>query len=64
MPGTYNLRIWLDINHKEAELINYAARIVVLESDYYGTGKAPWNGVFVLEHHWYVEKTADASALR
>ncbi len=55
-PGTYNMRIWLDINHKEADLINQAARVMVLESDYYGTGKAPWNGAFVLKHKWYVEQ--------
>jgi lipopolysaccharide transport system ATP-binding protein len=57
-PGTYNLRIWLDINHKEADLINYAAKVTVLESDYYGTGKAPWNGAVVLKHNWYVEQPA------
>lgn len=56
MPGTYSIKIWLDINHAEADLINYAARVTVLESDYYGTGKAPWNGTFVLKHHWYVEQ--------
>ena len=58
MPGTYNLRIWLDINQAEADLINYAAKVTVLESDYYGTGKAPWNGAFVLKHNWYVEQPA------
>ena len=58
MPGTYNLRIWLDINHAEADLINYAAKVTVLESDYYGTGKAPWNGAVVLKHNWYVEEPA------
>jgi lipopolysaccharide transport system ATP-binding protein len=54
-PGIYNLRIWLDINHVEADFINPVARLTVLESDYYGTGKAPWNGIFVLKHRWYVE---------
>jgi lipopolysaccharide transport system ATP-binding protein len=56
MPGLYNMRIWLDINHKEADLINQAARVTVLESDYYGTGKAPWAGSFVLKHNWYLEQ--------
>ncbi len=60
MPGLYNIRIWMDINHSEADLINYAARLTVIESDYYGTGKAPWNGAVVLKHKWYVE-TADRS---
>ena len=58
MPGVYRLRIWLDINHQDADRINQAAQVAVLESDYYGTGKAPWNGVFVLKHHWYVERPA------
>jgi hypothetical protein len=59
-PGTYHIRIWLDINHSEADLINQAARVTVLESDYYGTGKAPWNGAVVLKHRWYVQSSNDA----
>ena len=58
-PGTYNMRIWLDINHVEADLINQAARVIVIESDYYGTGKAPWNGAVVMKHNWYVEQSAN-----
>jgi hypothetical protein len=34
--------------------------VTVIESDYYGTGKVPWNGTFVLKHHWYLEQAADA----
>ena len=60
MPGDYTLRLWLDIGNTEADLINDAARISVIESDYYGTGKVPWNGTFVLKHNWYEEKAADA----
>ena len=56
-PGEYSLRVWLDIKNAEADLINDAVRIRVIESDYYGTGKAPWNGTFVLRHHWYAEQT-------
>ena len=51
-PGEYSLRIWLEINDTEADLINDAVRIRVIESDYYGTGKVPWNGAFVLKHRW------------
>ena len=61
-PGMYNIRIWLDINHAEADLINQAARVTVLESDYYGTGKAPWNGAIVLKHNWYVEERVGGRA--
>ena len=56
MPGAYHVKIWLDINHAEADLVSYAARVNVIESDYYGTGKAPWNGAIVLKHRWYVEE--------
>ena len=55
MPGLYTLKIWLDINHAEADQVHFAARVNVLESDYYGTGKTPWNGAVVLKHNWYVE---------
>jgi hypothetical protein len=51
-PGEYILRVWLEINNAEADLINDAARLRVIESDYYGTGKVPWNGAFVLKHRW------------
>jgi lipopolysaccharide transport system ATP-binding protein len=57
MPGLYTVKIWLDINHSEADQVNYAARINVLESDFYGSGKAPWNGAIVLKHNWFVEDT-------
>jgi lipopolysaccharide transport system ATP-binding protein len=60
MPGEYTVRLWLDIGNQEADLINDVARISVIESDYYGTGKVPWNGTFVLKHHWYLEQAADA----
>ena len=59
-PGEYILRVWLDIGNVEADLINDAAFINVVESDYYRTGKAPWNGAFVLKHNWYLEQQAEA----
>jgi lipopolysaccharide transport system ATP-binding protein len=31
IPGTYNIKIWLDINHAEADLINYGARVTTTE---------------------------------
>ena len=60
MPGDYTLRLWLDIGNAEADLINDAAQITVIESDYYGTGKIPPAGAFVLKHRWYLEQAADA----
>jgi hypothetical protein len=55
VPGEYTLRIWLDISNDEVDLIDDAARIQVIESDYYGTGRGPWNRTFVLQHHWHLE---------
>jgi lipopolysaccharide transport system ATP-binding protein len=63
-PGDYSLRIWLDIGNTEADLVEDAARVSVIESDYYGTGKVPWNGAFVLKHRWYVEETVAEAAKR
>jgi len=52
LPGDYVLRVWLDIGNVEADLIDSAARIKVVESDYYGSGKLPNDGAFVLEQRW------------
>jgi hypothetical protein len=52
LPGDYVLRAWLDIGKVEADLIDSAARIKVLESDYYGSGNLPNDGAFVLEQRW------------
>lgn len=64
MPGDYNLRVWLDVNNAEADLIEDAARVTILESDFYGTGKAPWNGTVVLKHRWYLEQPAEKRAVQ
>ena len=60
MPGEYKVKVWLDLRGKEADAIEDAAKINVLESDFYGTGKVPWNGTLVLKHNWYLEQAADA----
>jgi len=52
VPGDYLLRVWLDVGNTEADLIDSAARITVLESDFYGSGKLPSDGMFVLNHSW------------
>lgn len=62
--GTYSMRLWLDIGNDEADLIENAASITILESDYYGSGKLPWNGAFVLRHHWYLEEDEEWYANR
>jgi len=59
MPGMYHIKVWMDVNHTVADTIFQAARLTVLESDYYGSGKAPWNGAVVMKHNWYVDESAN-----
>jgi len=60
MPGEYSVKVWIDLKGSQADAIEDAAKIRVLESDFYGTGKVPWNGVLVLKHRWYLEQAVDA----
>jgi len=62
VPGQYVLRVWMDVGQAEVDKIDNAARFDVIPSDYYGTGKSPWNGVFVLKHHWYLVSPKQNSA--
>jgi lipopolysaccharide transport system ATP-binding protein len=52
VPGEYRIKLGLDIQNTEQDIIEDAARLSILESDYYGTGRVPWNGMFVLKHRW------------
>lgn len=60
-PGEYSVCVSLEIEDAEVDSVNDAARVLMLESDYYGTGKVPWNGMFVLKHRWYVEEPVRVS---
>ena len=52
VPGEYKIKLGLDVQNSEADLVDDAARLTILESDFYGTGRVPWNGTFVLKHRW------------
>jgi lipopolysaccharide transport system ATP-binding protein len=60
VPGEYTLRVWVDANNGPLDTVDDAARVQIIESDYYGTGRVPWNGSFVLEHHWFLEQGISA----
>jgi lipopolysaccharide transport system ATP-binding protein len=55
VPGDYTIFVWIDIGSTKADLIEDAFRISVIDGDYYGTGRAPWDGMFVLPHRWRLE---------
>jgi len=54
VPGEYKIKVALDIRNSERDLVDDAARLYIVESDYYGTGRVPWNGMFVLKHRWHI----------
>jgi hypothetical protein len=55
VAGTYKILLALITDDILVDVVEDAARIDVVESDYYGTGKAPWNGLIVLKHHWHLQ---------
>jgi lipopolysaccharide transport system ATP-binding protein len=52
LPGQYRMAIGLSVANRLVDYIEDAARLTVMESDYYGTGKIPTIGLCVLEQHW------------
>lgn len=52
VPGDYKIKVALNVHNFERDYVEDATMLTVLDSDYYGTGKTPWNGVFVLDHGW------------
>ena len=55
VPGIYKILVAVGIGDTILDVVEDAARIEVVESDYYGTGKTPWNGLVVLKHHWHLQ---------
>jgi hypothetical protein len=51
-PGEYRIKLLFETaEHKDR--VDEAAHFTVTGSDYYGTGKIPSDGLFVLPHQWY-----------
>jgi lipopolysaccharide transport system ATP-binding protein len=58
VPGEYTIRVWVDDSGDSLDILDDVARLQVIESDYYGTGRVPWNGTFVLKHNWHIEQAS------
>jgi lipopolysaccharide transport system ATP-binding protein len=54
VPGEYRIHVGLDVLLSEADYVEDAARLTVVQSDYYGTGIAPITGTFMLNNRWAV----------
>jgi lipopolysaccharide transport system ATP-binding protein len=52
VPGEYSLKVGLDVHDEEVDAVEDAARLSMAPGDYYGTGKMPRNGLFLLNHRW------------
>jgi lipopolysaccharide transport system ATP-binding protein len=55
VPGEYKIKVALDISNEEVDAIDDAARLWVVSSDYYGSGRVPWNGICVTPQEWVLE---------
>lgn len=59
VPGEYKIRVSLTVRGQPRDFVEDAARLTVLESDFYGTGRVPWNGFVVLKHRWLLPEPQD-----
>jgi homopolymeric O-antigen transport system ATP-binding protein len=54
-PGEYVLRLVLYEGDSVIDVVADAARIKIKQSDFYGSGISPWNGVCVARQQWTVD---------
>ncbi len=59
VPGEYIVKTSLILGAMTTvDAVEDAMRLQIVESDFYGTGRSPWNGVVVLNHHWRLMPSA------
>jgi len=54
VTGEYKVQVGLDVGHREVDCVEEAARLTVVQTDYYGTGVTPTKGMFLLNNRWTV----------
>jgi lipopolysaccharide transport system ATP-binding protein len=52
VPGEYRLKVALSMGREDLDSVEDAACLEIADSDFYGTGKVPWNGTCVIPHRW------------
>jgi lipopolysaccharide transport system ATP-binding protein len=63
-PGVYRIDLWACMRGVEEDYIENAGRLVVIEGDFFGTGKLPVpgkHGPFLVDHAWTVRRADCAS---
>jgi lipopolysaccharide transport system ATP-binding protein len=61
MPGQYNVSIVVDNGDIRLDAVPDAFALNVLDSDFYGTGRSPFSGIFVAPHRWTLTPLSDAA---
>jgi lipopolysaccharide transport system ATP-binding protein len=56
IPGEYRIHATLSIDGAVVDRVEDAARLTVIGSDFYGTGRIPTEGIFVLEQAWQLHQ--------
>jgi lipopolysaccharide transport system ATP-binding protein len=62
VPGIYRIKVNLTVGNVVVDSIADAARLNIVASDYYGTGKVVWNGFFVLKQNWHLQDGEPSNA--
>lgn len=55
IPGEYKVHVGLDISNHEVDWVEDATRLMVVRSDFYGTGILPDRGTFLVNNRWSIE---------
>ncbi len=58
-PGLYRIDLWCSVRGEEADYVESAGRLVVMEGDFFGIGKLPQpekHGAILIEHYWSFPK--------
>lgn len=56
IPGEYKINVAIYIHNHGEDWVEDAARVVIIESDYYGSGTVPENGLIVLPQRWALQR--------
>ena len=52
VPGEYMVNVALAVREQLIDCVEDSARLTVIPTDHYGTGRVPRHGTSVLTHHW------------
>ncbi len=58
VPGEYRIQATMSVGGGIVDRVEDAARLTVIGSDFYGTGRMPTEGTCVLEQDWQLKKPA------